>query len=372
MHGRPLALEALAGHSTPRPPVALFTWGFDYTWQVAGLAPWQLALGSQETWHQAYRALVCRHQPDLLFYEGAGSGPHEPELRADEHRRWVVRDGNTGHEYEIDKQSLALRSRDSGAKVCDPLGPITDQADADRVIPDPVSWGEPYLGGLTRLIAELGDDCLVLPHDSPGYIKACYAFGFEAAMTAMLDQPDLFTYACDRYAAGDELHMKELAQAGAEAVFIADSWASADILSPAMIERFALPYQASITAAAHAAGLRVIMWNEGDLAPILPQEAALPFDAFAFEQPRKGFALSVAQVREVFGPQRCLFGNLDSEELLLRGSRAAIQQAVRDQINQSGEGNPFVLCFGSPLPSNVDPATVDLVMATARATGGPP
>ncbi|NPV47643.1 MAG: hypothetical protein HPY69_11840 [Armatimonadetes bacterium] len=370
MHGRPLALEALAGQATSQPPVALFTWGFDYTWQVAGLAPWQLALGSQETWHQAYLALHLRHRPDLLFYEGAGSGPNEAELLADERDRWVIRDGNTGHEYEMDKQSLALRGRDSGAKVCDPLGPIQSREDARRLIPDPASWGDSYLGGLTRLISELGDRCLVLPHDSPGYIKACYAFGFEAAMMAMLYEPDLFTYACDRYAAGDELHMRELAQAGAEAVFIADSWASADILSPAMIERFALPYQASITAAAHAAGLRVIMWNEGDLGPILPQEAAIPFDAFAFEQPRKGFSLSVAQVREVFGPQRCLFGNLDSEELLLRGSRTAIQHAVREQISQSGEGNPFVLCFGSPLPSNVDPATVDLVIAAARDTCG--
>jgi uroporphyrinogen-III decarboxylase len=270
----------------------------------------------------------------------------------------------------MDKQSLALRGRDSGAKVCDPLGAIQSCEDAERLIPEPGSWGDQYLGGLRRLTGDLGDRCLVLPHDSPGYIKACYAFGFEAAIMAMMFEPELFLYACDRYAAGDELHMRELAAAGAEAVFLADSWASADIISPPMIERFALPYQASITAAAHRVGLRVIMWNEGDLAPILVQEAALPFDAFAFEQPRKGRGVTVAQVREVFGPGRCLLGNLDSEELLLRGSKAAIEQAVREQITQSGEGNPFIMCFGSPLPSNVDPQVVDLVMALCRDGGG--
>jgi hypothetical protein len=366
MQGRPLALEALAGRATPRVPVALFTWGFDYTWQVAGLAPWQLALGSSETWHRAHLALYERHRPDLIFYEGGGSGPAEPELLGETRDCWLVRDGNHGAEYELNRTSLALRARGSGTKVCDPLGAIQSRADADRLIPEPGSLGPAYLDGLRRLIADLGDCCLVLPHDSPGYIKACYAFGFEAAMLAMVFEPELFTYTCDRYAAGDELHLRELADAGAEAAFIADSWASADILSPAMIERFALPYQASITAAAHRAGLRVIMWNEGNLLPILRQEAALPFDAFAFEQPRKGFAVTVAAVREVFGPGRCLFGNLDSEELLLRGSTADIERAVREQMQQSGAGNPFILCFGSPLPSNVDPRVVDVVMAAAR------
>ena len=72
MPGRNLALQALAGQPTPQPPVALFTWGFEYTWRVAGLQPWQLACGSTDTWHRAHLSLYERHQPDLIFYEGGG------------------------------------------------------------------------------------------------------------------------------------------------------------------------------------------------------------------------------------------------------------------------------------------------------------
>ena len=61
---------------------------------------------------------------------------------------------------------------------------------------------------------------------------------------------------------------------------------------------------------------------------ILAEEAALPLDAFAFEQPRKGVETTVARVREVFGPKRCLFGNLDSELLLMRNDPAEIAAAV--------------------------------------------
>ncbi len=366
MNGRPLMLRALAGEATERPPVALFTWGFDYTWKVAGLQPWQLACGGNAAWYAAQLALWERHRPDAIFYEGLGSGPREPTLVEEDRRRWVVRDENTGRLYGLTKDSYSLYELETGAKGCDPVGEIRSREDADRLVPLFTGWGESYLEGLRRLIRELGDRALVLPHHSPAYICACYAFGFEAAMAAMLEDPELFVYVCERYAAGDRLRMRQWAEAGAEAVFIADGWASCDIISPAMFERFALPYQRAIVEAAHEAGLRIILWNEGDILPILAHEAALPVDAFAFEQPRKGVATTVAAVRAVFGPRRCLFGNLDSEGLLLRNNPAEIARAVEEQLTQSGPGAPFVLCTGSPLPSNVEPSAVDAMIAAAR------
>ncbi len=365
--GHTLALQALNGHPTPRVPVALFTWGFEYTWQVAGLAPWELACGGHGAWRRAYRALYARHRPDLIFYDGIGMGPNEPELVEETPDAWLVRETNGGELFELDKRSYALRHAASGRKTCDAAAPIASRDDADRQIGLFTGWGEAYLDGLRWLIAELGERALVLPHHSPAYICACYALGFEAAMTLMLEDPALFHYVCGRVREGDALRMREWAAAGAEAVFIADSWASADILAPAMSETFALPYQASVIADAHAAGLRVILWNEGDILPILPQEAALPMDAFAFEQPRKGVDITIAAVRRAFGARRCLFGNLDSELLLLRNDPAEIAAAVAEQVRQSGPGAPFIHCTGSPLPSNVAPEAVDAMMRAARA-----
>ena len=163
--------------------------------------------------------------------------------------------------------------------------------------------------------------------------------------------------------------MREWAEAGAEVVFIADGWASCDMLSPEMVERMALPYQRSITDAAHEAGLKIVMWNEGNILPILELEAEIPFNAFAFEQPRKGADITVGKVRQVFGNERCLFGNLDSETLLTREESKEIERAVQSQIRQSGRGSPFVLSTGSPLPSNVSPEAVDMMIAAARRGG---
>jgi len=365
--GRELVLRALGGEGTQRIPVGPLTWGFDYYWRVAGLAPWELACGGSETWHQAHLALLERHQPDLIWYSGAGAGPEEPTLLEEDRRRWIVRDNNSGVRYGLMKESLALYELETGFKNCDPLGDIRSPADADRLIPAFTGWGQVYLGGLRRLIDEVGDRALVLPHHSPAYICACYAFGFERAMETLIADPDLFCHAADRYAAGDRLRMRELAAAGAEAVYIADGWASCDVISPRMFERFALPYQRSIAEAAHEAGLYAILWNEGNVLPILHLEASLGIDAFGVEQPRKGVDLDIAWVRDAFGPGRCLFGNLDSEQLLLENDRQEIARCVAEQVRQSGAGNPFVLSTGSPLPSNVDPSAVDAMIQAARA-----
>ena len=366
-NGRELALRALWGEVTERIPVGPLTWGFDYYWQTAGLEPWQLACGSNKAWHTAHMALLERHQADVIWYSGAGTGSIEPTLLDQDRRRWVVRDNNTGRAYGLLKDSLTLYELETGRKDCDPVGDIRTRADADRQIPEFRGWGENYLSGLRQAIDEVGNRALVLPHHSPAYICACYAFGFERAMETLITDPQLFFHVADCYAAHDELRMHELAEAGAQAVYIADGWASCDVISPHMFERFALPYQRSIADAAHRAGLRIILWNEGNVLPILHLEAALDIDAFAIEQPRKGIDLSIARVRQVFGPGRCLFGNLDSEQLLLRNDRQQIVRCVEDQVRQSGRENPFIMSTGSPLPSNLDPVAVDTMIQATRA-----
>jgi len=368
-NGKQLMLQALAGQATGRVPVALITWGFDYTWKVAGMQPWQLACGGAETWLTAYRAMRDRHNQDAIFYFGVGQGPEEPTLVGEDARRWLVRDNNTGGLHALMKDSLALVDLQTGAKTCDAVGDIRAPADADRLIPLPRGHGQVYLDGLARLIHEVGESALVMPCCSPGYIMGCYALGFERAMQMMLVEPELFTYVCDRYAFSEQLRMRQLAAAGAEAVYIADSWASCDIISPALFARFALPYQRSVAQAAREAGLHPILWNLGDIVPILHLEADLPLDAFAFEQPRKGWRITVADVRRVFGSQRCLFGNLDSEALLLRNDPAEIRCAVAEQLDQSGSGAPFILSTGSPLPSDIDPSAVDAIMNAVSTLG---
>ncbi len=364
--GKQLVLDALEGRPLERVPATVMTWGFDYLWEVAGLEPWQLAVGSCGMYHRAHLAMYERHRPDIIWYSGGGSGPEDPVLLSEDAENWTVHDPNTGRDYLVNKTGLGLTAVEPRPQKVEAARGIHSQEDAERVVGEFTGWGEAYLNGLTRLIRELGDRALVLPNYCTSYIASCYTLGFERSMEMMLTEPDLFLYVCELHRRAEEPRMRQLAEAGCEVVLIADAWASCDIISPEMFRRFALPYQASFAEACRKAGLKCILWNEGDVVPILDLEAQLDYDAFAFEQPRKTFSVTVKKVREVFGADRCLMGNLDSEELLAAIDAAAIRADVLRQFEESGPGAPFILSTGSPLPSGTPPEAVDVALQTAR------
>ena len=90
MHnGKQIALRALAGEATERPPVFFFVCRFDYLWKVAGLEPWRLACGGNDTWLAARMALIERHCPDLIEFDINGEGPEEPTLLEEDSKRWM-------------------------------------------------------------------------------------------------------------------------------------------------------------------------------------------------------------------------------------------------------------------------------------------
>ena len=137
-------------------------------------------------------------------------------------------------------------------------------------------------------------------------------------------------------------------------MFISDAWSSTDILSPEMIREFALPYHKYSIDAIHEAGMKVMLWNEGDVREILDDEAALGMDSFGVEQPRKHVNITMGALRRAFGDNRCIMGNLDSEMLLMRGDKDEITSELHRIIKEAGEGLPFMMFNGSPIPSTVD------------------
>jgi len=204
------------------------------------------------------------------------------------------------------------------------------------------------------------NDTLVVPYHCPSYIAACYTLGFERAMQSMLEDKEFFRHLINRYDMGLDAMMRSWKQGGAEVVFIADSWASCDIISPDLFKEFAFPAQCKITQAAHDNGLKIILWNAGNILPILEMEAEAGFDAFGFEQARKGVDITVARVREVF-KDKCILGNIDSEELLISNDRVRIERETESQIRQA-DGKPFIFSQGSPIPQNVSVEAVDVMM----------
>lgn len=369
LKGKKLVLENLKGNPTSRIPVGLFTSGYEYLWKVAGLEPWQLALGGTEAWHKAHMALLELHEVDLILYCGAGEGLNEPTLLEEDEKRWKVRNNNTGAEVILRKDNLAPETYGAAIGSMGPDRNISTFDEVDRLVEkNPMEFIDTIsMDGLKRLISDAGDDALVVPQPITAYIKSCYLLGFDTAMRMLVEKPALFKYTCDKYAAREDYIMQQYAKTGVEVVFVLDSWASCDLISPKMFHEFVLPYHKSIIDAAHKAGLQVILWNPGNILPILDQEATVDMDAFAFEQPRKGVDILLSKVRQAFRHNRCLFGNFDSELTLMNNDKDEIRGCVRRLLEQNGKNAPFVFFTGSPLPSNIEIDAVDTMVKAVRA-----
>ncbi len=80
-----------------------------------------------------------------------------------------------------------------------------------------------------------------------------------------------------------------------------------------------------------------------------------------------GLFTFIGEVRRQWGNDRCLFGNIDSEHLLTLGDEAMITAEVQRQYKAAGRDAPFVLSTGSPIPNDLDPAALDIMIGAGRA-----
>ena len=103
--------------------------------------------------------------------------------------------------------------------------------------------------------------------------------------------------------------------------------------------------------------------------PILPKMRELGMDALTLEEGRKGDPMDIAKVREILGPEQCIFGNFDAENVLLRGTKEDIEREVIRQIGSAGRDGAFIMGTGSPICDDTDPEQVDAFIQLTRQYG---
>lgn len=190
--------------------------------------------------------------------------------------------------------------------------------------------------------------------------------GFEGMMTALYDAPDMVFELMDALLEFTLQDAQSFRDAGGDIVRVEECLASADIISPRLYERFALPYEERLFAALRRMGLKVIPYFCGSVLPRLPYLRQLPIDALMVEESKKDFVIDMGSVRQAAGPDLCLFGNVDVYEVLLKATPAALGAEVQRQIDAAGRQGRFIMATGSPVTLDTPPERVDLLARLAR------
>jgi uroporphyrinogen decarboxylase len=167
--------------------------------------------------------------------------------------------------------------------------------------------------------------------------------GFENFCLLLHDDLDLVRATVRRI--GEEV-LKQveriLAIDGVGAVCFQDDIAynSGPIISIRLLKEIFFPWLSEIAALCHAKGKPLIYHTDGNATALLPEIIQAGADAFQAIEPK---SMDIIAVKQQYGSQLALMGNLDLGYTLTRGSPQEVEAAVKHLIKHVAPGGGFLL-----------------------------
>ena len=378
MTSRERMIAAMEGRPVDMVPVAPYFWGAEYAWKLMGLTIWELILGPRSNGMEMQEALDNRHDCDWFMPLHSGSGWLEgKEVIREESDKVYFRDKESGKEYifhmeghwlvEADKENEA-RVDNEGANV----DPPSNRAEADDWLKRRFPNMDSPRGEIVpnREMRERFPDRFYSRCMHPPFASLSYSLGFEPTLVMLHENPSLCAYMIERLMGDTAWNCAQAAADGCDAGLMVDSYASADIMSPKTYADWVAPFHKITSDELHKAGLKSVMYNTGNMLPLLDTVRGLGYDAVSIEERIKGVEMDIMEVRRMIGPDVCLFANFDAY-LLLNGNREKIAAEVRRQINAGMvDRTRLIMGTGSPICDGTDPDVLDFWISETRRYRG--
>ena len=153
----------------------------------------------------------------------------------------------------------------------------------------------------------------------------------------------------------------------ARSIFIASSWSSMSLLSPAVWRKWEKPLLVAAIQAAHDCGGLIHHHFHGRCMAILPELASLGLDCICpWERPPGGDVTNVTAVRQALGERTAFNGNVNTVETLIRGTPTDVQREVRE-IMAVYEGSPrLIIGTGDQVGGETPEENIHTMIETAR------
>jgi len=324
------------------------------------------------------RAPVCLHNSHLASAQaGIGMAQYrrDPKAIAQAHLLALERYGQDSLYLTIDTALLAeamgskseYRDNDP-ARVVAPAIQSLDEVDRLKVTNPAADGRIPVLVEATQLVAQqVGWEVAVRAGADQGpFDLACLVLGIDNFLSALACEPDhpgikRLMDVC--YQSHLALH-RALINAGAHYTSSGESLAGPDVVSPAMYERFARPYQEKMVKQLAAEGIFTVIHICGDTTKILKSLAEYDYCGFEFDHKTDAIA-----AKQTVGAGHVLFGNVEPSAVLALGTPTLVRQKTRELISVWKPQGRFVLNSGCALPSSTPPENIRAFIETAHEFG---
>jgi len=365
---------ALAGEPVDRFPVTAlynFLYHQDHFAELTGRPAWELHrwLSAPPEEHLAtYRTMFEQAPFEILQPQGAPS--REQRERID----YILHDGvpcrhdkNTG-EYTPLEMPGSGHAMDYAANE---TRRVFDRADIDaRARATPAE--EIRAGGcfdyLDAMVAEFGPEHYILSGGVVGTIYSAGHYTGQSNLFAMLiEEPDLVDHLCKRILEQNIEQIRALATSGGDAIYIDESTATSDMISPAHYERFCLPYLREMVREIHRLGIQAIVLYFGGVMDRLQQIAAAAADGLSVETSMKGYVNDIGAIAKRIGNRVSLFGNIDPIGVLQNGTDEELTTEITRQAEAGRRARGFLTCTGSPITPGTPLARIQRFIALGKA-----
>lgn len=241
-------------------------------------------------------------------------------------------------------------------------GWIKTREDLDKMIfPDPA---EPALyEEAEKILAEKGDHAAAAAIKL-GVAPALISMGLEAFSYALVDDPDLVHEVLKRYTAWQQVVTEHLINLGFDFLWSFDdiAYKSGPFCSLPTFREFLLP---AMQAAAESITIPWVFHSDGNIMPVLEDLLTLGMDGL---HPLEPGPMDLAEVKQKFGDQLCLIGNVSVDALSSAGPEE-IEQIVRECITAAGPGGGYMVSSSNSIPSYAGPENVRALAEAVQTYG---
>lgn len=347
MNRRERLMATLQGKPVDRPPVCFYEInGIDQK----GDNPDPFNIYSHPSWHPLLE--LAREQTDLILLRGVPLKVISPDPMADLRRTDTYYENGTRFIRETiragSRTLTALYRRDPDVNtswVVEHLIKDIDDLKAFLDLPEPPPGGAPQVAGVLEAEKLLGDRGIVMI-DTQDPMCAASQFRMEDYLVIAMTEPILFRRLLDRYARRLFPQTEAVAKAlpGRLWRMFGPEYASPPYLPPALFREYVTDYDRQMVAAIQRHGGFARIHSHGNLRAILDHIAATGCVGLDPIEPPPQGDVSLRYVRERYGRQLVLFGNLEASDIENLDT-ATFAERVKRALEEgtTGPGRGFVL-----------------------------
>lgn len=193
--------------------------------------------------------------------------------------------------------------------------------------------------------------------------------GYEQGLMALLEEPEKCKAILAQFARGAADLATRQAARGVDAVLISSAFAGGGFISRAMYEEFVLPYEAEVVAAIHRAGTVAYTHTCGAIGDRLELMAATGIDGIDTMDPPPLGDTDLADAKARVGDRLFLKGNIDSVNVLLRGTPEEVRRSALSRIRAAAAGGGYILSSACSVAPRVPPENLQVLYDVAATEG---